>query len=137
MCGTVNPRSSICFCAPENKTQMLQPFWKFWIFFSFFLPLQFSTFFKEGFWIFSYFSGKHGHRKKLNETIEKKQEQFSYGGKRLYHYNEDDFRIHINIEVKRIYQLKSFSLIICKLLFRKKLVNNQNLNKKVVFIVVI
>ena len=32
---------------------------------------------------------------------------------------------------------KSFSLITCKLVVRKKLVNNQNLNKKVVFIVLI
>ena len=32
---------------------------------------------------------------------------------------------------------KSFSLITCKLVIRKNLVNNQNLNKKVVFIILI
>ena len=31
--------------------------------------------------------------------------------------------------------LKSFSLIICKRVIRRKLVNNQNINRKVVFIV--
>ena len=33
--------------------------------------------------------------------------------------------------------LKSFSLNTCKLVIRKKLVNNKNLNKKVVFIILI
>ena len=32
---------------------------------------------------------------------------------------------------------KSFTLITCKLVKRKKLVNNENLNKKVVFIIMI
>ena len=36
----------------------------------------------------------------------------------------------IDIEVKRSCQLKSLSLIACKLVIRKMLVNNQNLNKK-------
>ena len=41
------------------------------------------------------------------------------------------------MEVKRIYQLKNFSLISRKLVARKKLADKQNFNKKVVFIVVI
>ena len=43
-------------------------------------------------------------------------------GRRLYHYNEDDLNfdliqawIHINIEVKRSYQLKKLFLTTCKL----------------------
>ena len=42
-----------------------------------------------------------------------------------------------NMETTRSCQLKSFSLITCKLVIRKKLVNNKNLNKKVVFIILI
>ena len=56
--------------------------------------------------------------------------------------------IDLNLAVKqhcytKIYKsrefinLKSLSLITCKLIIRKKSVKNQNLNKKVVFIVVI
>ena len=41
------------------------------------------------------------------------------------------------METKRSYQLKSFSLISCKLVIRKKLVNNKNLNKNIVFIILI
>ena len=40
-----------------------------------------------------------------------------------------------NIEVKRSCQLKSFSLITCKLLIIKKIVNHKNFNEKVVLIV--
>ena len=73
----------------------------------------------------------------------------SCSGRRFYQYNEDDFRIqfwcklscntawkHKIIEVKRIYQFKKL-LFDYKLVIWKKLVNNQILNKKVVFIVVI
>ena len=37
----------------------------------------------------------------------------------------------------KLLNLKSFSFITCKLLIRKKLVNNQNLNRKFVFIVLV
>ena len=60
-----------------------------------------------------------------------------YIDRRLCEYNEDDLQFqiwfmsngltHKHEVIKKCY-LKSFSLITCKLLIHKKLVNNQNLN---------
>ena len=60
---------------------------------------------------------------------------------KLYQYNEDDFRSKFLIYIKLLNSMdthkkeklsikKSFSLIICKLVIRKQLVNNQNKYKK-------
>ena len=38
---------------------------------------------------------------------------------------------------REAFYLKSFTLITCKLVIRKNLINNKNLNKKVVFIILI
>ena len=59
---------------------------------------------------------------------------YYYGGRRLYQYNEDDFRFkflsmsrfHKN-GIKEKLLIKEFSLITCKIVIRRKLVNNKNL----------
>ena len=74
-----------------------------------------------------------------------------YSDRRLYQYNEYDFDFKFNFyqavkqhgctkKVKRRCQFKKllFSYLITrKLVIRKKLVNNQNLNKTIVFIVLV
>ncbi len=75
-------------------------------------------------------------KKKLH-IWEKATKKYIYSGKRLYQYNEDDpsdFNFNLYQE---LLNLKSFSFITCKLLIQKKLVNNQNLNRKFVFIVLV